>query len=79
VYFISDGEFIKIGRSDDYPIGRIGSLQTANARDLKLLAVIPGADRECHLHRLFSAHHVRREWFRSCREILDYIEAIPQT
>lgn len=39
VYFISDGEYVKIGKG--FPIQRMKGLQTGNQRELSLLFTIP--------------------------------------
>lgn len=39
VYFISDGEYVKIGKG--FPIQRMKGLQTGNPRELSLLFTIP--------------------------------------
>ena len=68
VYFISDGEYVKIGkrsrRSD-----RLGQLQTGNPNDLRTLFEIPlisekaAAATERFLHRAFSDYRRTGEWF----------------
>lgn len=74
VYFISDGEFIKIGFANNWVVRR-RDLQIANARKLIALLVFEGGFRmEAHLHSLFSAHRVLGEWFRPVPEIMAYIE-----
>lgn len=68
VYFISDGEFIKIGKAAD-PQKRLGELQTANARKLELLYVVPckgdaaARDVEAYLHRVYREYAREGEWF----------------
>ena len=76
IYFISDGEFIKIG-SAYAPERRCAELQTGNARKLKILFTIPiklvrggfsgDIDRtlkaERFLQNVFREFHVRGEWF----------------
>jgi hypothetical protein len=64
VYFITDGEFIKIGVAVD-PQKRLNGLQTGNPRQLRLLGTVPGGTSlERGLHACFQARHVHGEWFR---------------
>ena len=75
VYFVSDGEAIKIGKAND-PKRRLGGIQTGTARPLSLLGVVPGGRRmERRIHREFQAHRLRGEWFADCAEIRSYISA----
>ena len=39
IYFLSDGEYIKIGYTKQDVYSRINSLQTANARELKKMVL----------------------------------------
>lgn len=74
VYFIGNGEAIKIGVSED--IGsRFQHLQTASHLPLRLLAVVPGASREVEqgLHREFQHLRLGGEWFRPGEEILERV------
>lgn len=76
IYFISDGQYVKIGKG--MPMDRLKTMQTGNARQLKLLFTIPlgnipkssastyktaGIPAEMILHRIFKNYHVRGEWF----------------
>lgn len=69
VYFISDGEHVKIGVAHD-PTERLQALQTANPKDLELLTTVEFESKgEAHsaekmLHRRLAGHHIRGEWFR---------------
>lgn len=64
VYFISDGEFVKIGKADD-PDKRFSSIKTSNPKPLKLLYTMKGDGKlESFLHELFADYWVRGEWFR---------------
>lgn len=75
VYFISDGESIKIGVSVN-PQERLLALQTGHARQLSILCTIPGgADEEFHMHAKFRHHRIRGEWFNDCQEIRDFVSA----
>lgn len=76
VYFISDGQFIKIGVAKDVG-SRIRDLQVANARQLELIAVIPCKDDRCakqlemYLHNVYSRWRISGEWF-SLHGIVDW-------
>lgn len=71
VYFITDGDSIKIGYSARDIAHRIMELQTGNPRPLKLLGIIPCApqtafDKEQELHKKFAQHQKIGggiEWF----------------
>lgn len=69
VYFISDGEYIKIGSASSLP-NRMKQLQTGNARKLKALYVIPCKNQaeslkiEKVLHKRLEEDNVLGEWFR---------------
>jgi hypothetical protein len=65
IYFITDGEFVKIGFTDNEDVHkRIKELQIGNARKLELLGTLSGniAD-ESFLQRLLSDFNVSGEWF----------------
>jgi hypothetical protein len=65
VYFITDGELVKIGYSEQLP-RRLAGLQTANPRQLRLVKAIPGTvEDEALLHDRHQPHHVRGEWYRA--------------
>lgn len=76
VYFISDGEYIKIGISSDIQ-SRLASLQTANARDLILChsILLNGRDEaqyfEGVLHQEFAEYRAMGEWFKITWERLE--------
>jgi DNA-directed RNA polymerase subunit F len=75
IYFISDGEFVKIGRATNVAT-RLSDLQVASPRNLTVLAIVdapPHSERE--LHRLFEDWHVRGEWFRLSDQIRSFITA----
>jgi hypothetical protein len=74
IYFISDGEYVKIGYTNGNPLERLASLQTGNARLLKVLHTMPGSlSEEQALHQRF--HHLRAcgEWFELTDEIQQFI------
>ena len=73
VYFITDGEAIKIGFST-YPLGRLDTLQSAHPKPLKIVATFMGSLWDEHeLHAHFRHLRVRGEWFKEHQEIHDFI------
>jgi hypothetical protein len=75
VYFIFDGEAVKIGYSTK-ALKRLKNLQTSHSRTLKIIGTMPGSIRlEKQLHKKFRRLRVRNEWFRYTKEIARYIEA----
>ena len=84
VYFITDGEFVKVGRGIT-PLERMKGLQVGNPRELRLLFTIPfgrpalhegkmyqATNAEDQLHELFNEYHIRGEWY----DILQLIDEI---
>lgn len=77
VYFIDDGEFIKIGKAKDV-YKRATELQTGNGRPLTVLYVVPCLNEkaayrvESSLHDVYSRHRREGEWF-DIRDKLDPI------
>lgn len=65
VYFITDGEYVKIGKASCV-VNRLKSLQTGNARRLRVLYVYEGGyDVERIMHKIFKNYRVdTSEWFR---------------
>jgi hypothetical protein len=77
VYFVTDGELIKIGYSGSAKV-RMKALKSAAGKDLKLLKVVPGTrDDESRFHKLFQHLRVQGEWFRRDPELLGFIEGRP--
>ena len=74
VYFITDGEFIKIGKAND-PMERMRTMQTGNARELKMLGYYEDYDEELegYMHKRFSHDRVRGEWFRPSKDLYRFI------
>ena len=63
IYFISDGQYTKIGVADN-PEKRLMELQTGNARKLELLTSINGSyGEERKIHSVLNKHRVLGEWF----------------
>lgn len=74
VYFIKDGEKVKIGHSIK-PTVRMKALETHNK--LELLLTIPGGQpRERQLHAKFRAFRTKGEWFNLVPEITKYIAGL---
>jgi hypothetical protein len=75
-YFISDGEFVKIGYSAR-PKDRLNTLQGQIGRELRILAQYPGTIwTEHQLHSEFRTLRVHGEWFRPDDRLLGVIEAV---
>jgi hypothetical protein len=74
IYFVQAASGpIKIGFTDNWT-RRKNSLQHGTYEELKKLLVMPGKlEGEQALHRLFSAHRIRGEWFRPAPEVLALI------
>lgn len=76
VYFVTDGEAIKIGKANN-PRSRLSGLQTSHHKDLAILALTPGDETlERELHRAFHVRRLRGEWFEDCPEIRALIDDI---
>ena len=85
VYFITDGENIKIGYTKGKPENRLKQLNTGNDKKLFLLGYIQGnKDKEKELHTKFNKNRIRSngEWFVASDELMDFINEynnIPNT
>lgn len=94
VYFITDGEFIKIGIASDLD-RRLSQLQTGNPRELRVLYIIECHDMsearslETYLHQRLRDRCVLNEWFTFDRDAimaavnsagyrLRYVSPVPQ-
>ncbi|MGC2101375.1 MAG: GIY-YIG nuclease family protein [Candidatus Sulfotelmatobacter sp.] len=78
IYFAQHrtGEPIKIGFASDAK-SRFRTLQIANWKTLKCLALIKGTQEdERQLHERFKGIHHRGEWFKPARELRDYIKSL---
>jgi hypothetical protein len=74
VYFITDGESIKVGWSGN-PKERMRALQTKHPLPLRSIATTPGSIGDEHaIHALFSDIRLNGEWFRSTPELLKFID-----
>lgn len=75
VYFITDGEFIKIGIASDLD-RRLSQLQTGNPRELRVLYIIECHDMsearslETYLHQRLRDCCVLNEWFTFDRDAI---------
>lgn len=76
VYFVSDGESIKIGRAVNV-LNRLRAMQSGSAKPLTVLATfLTDNSIESELHRRFKAAHVKGEWYRPAPELLAFIERV---
>jgi hypothetical protein len=76
VYFIDGGDNIKIGFTRSIR-QRLKSLQAASPVPLKVICVVKGGKlREAAFHETFAHLRVHGEWFRSTRELREYIEVL---
>lgn len=76
VYFLSAGDYIKIGYSETIH-QRINQLQTGCPFKLELVSVMPGTMKtEKMLHNKFNKHRYNNEWFEFCLEIREFIESM---
>lgn len=76
VYFITDGEYIKIGYTKRKPDNRLKQLNTGNNKKLYLLGYIQGdKKKEKELHLKFNKYRIRQngEWFLSSDSLIDFI------
>lgn len=74
IYFISDGDCVKIGKADD-PQKRLSGIQTGNSKPLKLLYTMKGDERlEGFLHELFADYRKVGEWFRLDGLLEDFLK-----
>lgn len=80
IYFVSDGEFIKIGRAVDV-LKRIRSLQSGHPRQLTVLTtMLTSLETERLLHRRFDPLRAKArasgEWFRPEGDLMAFIERL---
>lgn len=76
VYFLREGEAVKIGRAKDLK-ARYGTLATANRRGLELLVAVPAhAALEDALHKRFKYLRTNGEWFSLAPELVQFIEQL---
>jgi len=85
VYFVSDGEYVKIGRTGglrENVMRRIKQFATGNPRPMSALIILEtnyGAARwlENALHEMFRDRRVKNEWFDILNDVIDADGAIP--
>lgn len=74
VYFMADGEEVKIGFSI-HPPKRMAQIQLSRTGELKILLAIPGTpDDEQQMHDRFAHLRIRGEWFRMTDELKGFID-----
>lgn len=81
VYFITDGEHIKIGYTSGSVHRRLNQLKTGSPCQLYLLGYIDGSkETEHELHTRFEKYRVRMngEWFRGEDDLIEYINEFNQ-
>lgn len=79
LYFIREKEGrVKIGVSRE-PKKRLRELQVGNSQELELLGTRLGTwEDEQKIHKLFSAHHIRGEWFEESLPLMALIAELTQ-
>ena len=76
VYFITDGDAIKIGFSQ-VPKLRLTALQTSHHKPLRVIGTVPAMlHDEGTIHRWFSHLRLRGEWFRPDQDLTTFIEQV---
>jgi hypothetical protein len=75
VYFITDGEMVKIGFTAQFPEKRLAALQTGCPKPLSLLAFNAewGRDKELELHQQFERLRTNGEWFKIDSDLRQFI------
>ena len=71
-YFITDGQDIKIGVSNN-PSQRLKILQPGNPRKLTILLKLNG-DREAEFHNKFHKYRLKGEWFSDEGELSTFLK-----
>lgn len=75
VYFIADGDLVKIGASVD-PVSRFTTIKATNP-NAKLMLTIPGGfELENELHRKYKHLRENNEWFRLDTDLMSEIEEL---
>lgn len=76
IYFLSDGEYVKIGFSDNVT-KRISQIQTANPKDLSVELIIDGDYAfEQKIHNDLKEFSVKGEWFYYSDSVKKYIDKL---
>jgi hypothetical protein len=73
VYFIVDGDVIKIGFSE-YPLARLDQIKTSRPSAYLLGEVKGGTELEKEIHTRLSEWHFGREWFHYNHEVANIIK-----
>jgi Meiotically Up-regulated Gene 113 (MUG113) protein len=74
IYFISNGELVKIGRAIDV-LKRLQSMQTSSAEPLTVLATFIGnVELEHLIHRRFASDRLKGEWFNATPDLMRFIK-----
>lgn len=75
VYFITDGENIKIGHTSNIT-NRIAALQIGNAKFIEVVLTIDNAskDVENSLHKYYNKYHLSGEWFSLDYSFINHIK-----
>jgi predicted DNA-binding transcriptional regulator AlpA len=78
VYFLADGDAIKIGTTKGHPSARANSMNSGNPRKIDYLYSI-WADRtiEATLHALFQPFLIQGEWFTAGSELKTFLKLLP--
>lgn len=73
IYFISDGDLVKIGRAVNVT-KRLRAMQTSTVKPLTVLAAFLGhVSLEREIHRKFATARVRGEWFTLTKDLRSFI------
>jgi hypothetical protein len=74
IYYLSDGEYVKIGFTTNWN-ERQKKYRTHSGREILLLAMHPGfKSNETKLHQRFGRYRLRGDWFLPATEIMDHIK-----
>lgn len=76
IYFILEStEFVKVGWTSGHVADRLKSVQTGNPRLLKLVAWVPGSQKDEHwLHRRLYRSQKCGEWFRMSKRVKTVVD-----
>ena len=73
IYFITDGEYLKIGTTDNLKL-RFKNIQSSNPKELRIVATLNGDyTEETKLHHKFNNIRNRGEWFYYTEKLKNYI------
>lgn len=76
LYFITDGEYVKIGRANNV-YKRLAQLQTGNPKALWVLAVIKDKGmNESWVHKTLSQYRVSNEWYILNENVKSFIKSL---